>query len=251
MAKDGRLGWTALGQGLHYRRGEHLGATVHAIRVDLQRFELQVADARRAGRKTAPVEDLAREAGAVAATNGTFFDEKKRPLGLLVSGGEELNPLREVSWWAALVVRDRDDRRAVELLPTSRLKALSAQERARIQFAMQVGPRTVVDGKVVQLKRQSAARSAVCIVSPDELVLLATEGEPLESNAFAAHMAAAPEQGGHGCTFGLMLDGGPSTQLWVDMLERGEKNLRVRGGWGVPNALVVVPRLPPSVTRSP
>jgi hypothetical protein len=90
----------------------------------------------------------------------------------------------------------------------------------------------------VKLKEQSAARSAVCITDPTHVVLVTTEGEPVESNALAAFMAAPPAGGGLGCVAGLMFDGGPSAQLWV---QAPGLALHVRGGWGVPNALLVLP----------
>ena len=226
--------WRELGPGLAYRQHEADGALLHLVKVDLARNELRVADARTATRKVATVDVLAREVGAPIAVNGTFFDEHERPLGLLVSEGRELNPLRNVSWWAALVVHD--DGKA-EILLTAKIAEMTPEARRKIRFAMQVGPRTVVDGKALKLKNQTAARTAVCVLDGGEVLLLASEKAPLEANALAARMSQQP--GGLGCTAGLMLDGGPSTQLHVDA---GEFKRSVGGGWGVPNALVVVAR---------
>jgi hypothetical protein len=52
-------------------------------------------------------------------------------------------------------------------------------------------------------------------------------------------MSRPEAQGGLGCTHGMMFDGGPSTQLAV---RTASMHLDVRGGWGVPDAVVVVPR---------
>lgn len=224
--------------GLNYRSLLVDGAVVHTIRLDLKRVRLRVADARRPGRKTAEVRTLAHETGALAALNGTFFDERQRPLGLLVSDGRELNPLRDVSWWAALVVREDGGRASAEILTTEQLRRVDATERSRWGFALQVGPRTVADGRPIRLKQQFASRSAVCVRRPDEIVLIATEGAPMEANALAALMARDQSDGGLGCRSGLMFDGGPSTQLFASA---GPIDVDLRGGWGVPNALVVVP----------
>jgi uncharacterized protein YigE (DUF2233 family) len=233
---SGHAAWRELSPGLAYRLLETDGAYFHLVKVDPARHELRVADARRAGRKVATVDELAREADAAVAVNGTFFDENLRPLGLVMSEGKELNPLRNVSWWAALVVRDGGK---AEILTTAQLTALDPEERRKLRFAMQVGPRTVVAGRVLKLKNQTAARTAACVLPTGEVVLLATEIEPVESNALARWMSLKEGEGGVGCDAGLMLDGGSSTQLHLDV---GGFRRTVRGGWGVPNALVVIAR---------
>ena len=226
------------GEGLGYLRLAREGTTYHLLRVDLARQRLRVVDARREGRKAAAVDVLGREAGALLAINGTFFDEDQRPLGLVASDGRELNPLRHVSWWAAFVVREQGGRARAEILTTAQLLAVAPEERGPFAAALQSGPRTVASGRAVRLKEQSAARSAVCITDPTHVILVVTEGAPVESNALAAFMAALPAGGGLGCQSGLMFDGGPSAQLWV---QAPGLALHVRGGWGVPNALVVLP----------
>jgi hypothetical protein len=61
----------------------------------------------------------------------------------------------------------------------------------------------------------------------------------VETTAFARFLADPPDQGGLGCRDALNLDGGPSTQLVAKL---PALSLSLPGGWGVPNALVVVPR---------
>jgi uncharacterized protein YigE (DUF2233 family) len=226
------------GDGLGYLELPRGGAVYHLLRVDLARHALRVVDARREGRRAATVDELGREAQALAAVNGTFFDEKYRPLGLVASAGRELNPLRNVSWWAAFLVREQGSSSTAEILTTAQLQAIAPAERGPFAAAVQAGPRTVVEGRPLKLQEQSAARTSVCVLDPTHVILLATEGAAVESNDLAAFMAAAPADGGLGCESGLMFDGGPSTQLWIDApgLER-----HVRGGWAVPNALVVLP----------
>jgi len=59
-----------------------------------------------------------------------------------------------------------------------------------------------------------------------------------ESTAFARFLAEPSEKTGLGCSDALNLDGGPSTQLVVRL---PALTLSLRGGWGVPNALVATP----------
>lgn len=230
------ISWTELEPGLSYARAERSGAVYHIIRTNLATHTLGVADARAKGRKVATVEELRTETQAIAALNGTFFDTDQRPLGLVVDGQRELNPLRDVSWWAAFVVREGASRPVAELLTTAQVQALTPENRGEIAFAVQVGPRTVVGGRPLKLKPQRAARSAMCATPDGQVLLVASEGADVESNALAAFMAEDEASGGLACQSGLMLDGGPSTQLSVrtDALA-----LEVRGGWGVPNAVVV------------
>jgi len=180
----------------------------------------------------------------VAAINGTFFDEQNRPLGWLVSEGRTLNPLRDVGWWSALVVREQGGHASAEILTTAQVQALAPLERNRVTFAVQVGPRTVVGASPVKLKNQVASRSAVCLKSPSVLVFVSTESKPMESNDLATAMSKPESQGGIGCQEGMMFDGGPSSQLAVNA---GRLQVDLFGGWDVPNAVVVVPRPSPAL----
>jgi phosphodiester glycosidase len=231
--------WRELQPGLGYRRVDRDGSSYHAVMVDLATHELRVADASRSGRTRATVGELAQEAQALVAVNGSFFDDRGRPLGLVVSEQRELNPLRAVSWWAALVVRDTAIGPAAEILTTAEIQALPPAERGRVRFALQVGPRTVSAGRALKLKPQLAERSAACVLDRRHVVLLATEHLPVDSNDLAAVMSAPAGERGFGCSAGLMFDGGPSTQLQIST---PSFTLSVPGGWGVPNALVVVKR---------
>lgn len=223
--------WRTLEEGLRYGTFVQNGTTFHALRVDLARHRLEVADAR-PGRAVADVAALVLERGALAGVNGTFFDEKQRPLGWLVSAGTVLNPIKDTDWFAALVVRDK----GASVLPTEALKGIAGTSP---ELAVQVGPRTVVDGQPLKLKKQSADRTAVCVVGPRDVILLVTAGQPVEANWLAQWMARPESSGGLGCQSGLMFDGGPSTQLAV---RTKALNVDVPGGWPVPNAVVVVPR---------
>lgn len=204
------------------------------LRVDLRRFRLVAADARRTpGRKHARVEVLRREHDGVAAVNGTFFDPADRPLGLLVDAGVQLNPLRRADWGVFWV-----DGGVARVVHTSTWRARHAHG-ALPEFALQVGPRLLDAGRPLRLKRQLARRTVLGVDPSGRVVLGVTTAGLAESNALARLAATAEERGGLGWRDGLMLDGGPSTQLDVAV---GAFRLHHAGGWGVPNAVVVVPR---------
>jgi len=98
-------------------------------------------------------------------------------------------------------------------------------------------PRLVVAGRVPKLKAATATRTAVC-ADGARITLVATTSR-VEIAAFARFLALPRARGGVGCKDALNLDGGHSTQLHARL---PKLELDVKGGWGVPNALVVLPR---------
>src|SRR5690242_13834387 len=71
-APQGSADWRTMADGLRYRFFRQAGVSFHAVRLDLSRMTLRVADARRSGREVADVQTFAAENQAVAAVNGTF-----------------------------------------------------------------------------------------------------------------------------------------------------------------------------------
>lgn len=227
--------WTEVSPGLDHREVSALPDAVtqyrlHAYRVDLRRYRPVVAQAPSKDSPRATVKDLAEPFGAHLAVNGTFFDERWRPLGLLVRDKKVLNPLRRADWGVLSVIGAH-----ATLVHT---RAFSADDAAQVDFAIQVGPRAVVDGRPVKLKPQLARRTAIGILADERtLVVVVSEGL-VESNDLARVLAAPAGRGGLGCHQALMLDGGPSSQLYARV---GEHHRAVAGGYGVPNAVVFVP----------
>lgn len=235
-AQDGAAQrWQQLAPGLAYHRlAAGAGFTLHAFRIELRRWRPVVADARKPdGRLTATVQTLAAERDAVLAVNGSFFDERRRPLGLLIEQGRELRPLRRADWGVLFVADGR-----AHLVHTRNFAAQSPPSQS-IEFAIQVGPRLVADGKALRLKQQWAERSAIGILPDGALVVVASEGGAVESNELARLMAAPAAAGGLGCTDALMMDGGPSSQLHARV---GSFRLDVPGMYGVPIAVAFVAR---------
>jgi uncharacterized protein YigE (DUF2233 family) len=226
--------WQPLQDGLEYREVQHAGTTFHAVRADLRRFDLKIADARSPGRNMADAQTFLEEQHAVVAVNGTFFDDHDRPLGWLVQDGRQLNPPTH-NWYSAFFVVDRPGGQVARLVPSD--TPLPPPESVR--FALQVGPRTVVDGAPMKLGPREAERNAICIVNPQTVILLATSGTQVEENWLAKLMARKEADGGFSCQDGMMFDGGPSTQMAIRTATR---RVDVRGGWPVPNGVVLVPK---------
>lgn len=225
--------WKTLAPGLWHRpwaisrSTDDALVTGHAFRADPRIVHVTVVDARRGERKTARVAELREESRAYLVVNGGFFDEHTRPLGLAVGSGRTLSPLRKVDQGVFLIAQGKASiQHAKEPLPEN------------VETAIQAGPRLVVDGRALQLKPQISRRSAVCVPG-DGTVSIVVFPTAISLSDLAANLVRPTTEGGLGCWSALNLDGGPSTQLAV---RTPGFDLDVQGGWGVPNALAIVPR---------
>ena len=201
------------------------------LRISLDKFQVKVLDARAFGEIKLEIKELARKAGALAAINGGFFLPGYKPLGLLIVDGREVNPLRKADW-GIFLIQDNTPRiiHTAEYL-TDR----------NISQALQVGPRLVVSGRELRMKKQVARRSALGITSKSQVILLNTEDTDLNAQDLARIFHLPESQGGLECRDALTLDGGPSAQMYADY-----KSLKIDipGGWGVPNGIGVFKKKP-------
>jgi uncharacterized protein YigE (DUF2233 family) len=216
-------GWQSAEPGLHYRVGTVGGglAQLAALRVDPWQLRVVVWDARTEKRTALTVREFAERHHAIAAINGGFFDEKHRPLGLLMHRGRRTSPLRQVDWGVFLIAGGVPEiRHTREGLP------------AGVTEALQCGPRLLVAGRAPSFKPGESLRAAVGITREGEVVLAClTDGE-LSLQDFAQALSA------WGCVDALNLDGGPSAQLYA---KAGQMNLDLPGGYGVPDGIAVLP----------
>src|SRR5262245_48954927 len=196
----------------------------HAFRINLAEAELRLAPAGGASSRQT-VEEIASPFPAVVAVNASFFDEAGRAMGVAVSEGRLLGTGKRNSW-GALVISGKDARVVL---------GSDIPDQFADRLIVQGIPRLVVGGKVLRLKPQVAERTAVCAAGSHVVMVVATK---VETMAFARFLAEPPERAGLGCSDALNLDGGPSTQLVVRL---PTLTLSLRGGWGVPNALVAIP----------
>jgi uncharacterized protein YigE (DUF2233 family) len=196
----------------------------HAFKIDLDRAELRLVPAGSpSSRRT--VEEIVASSPSVVAINASFFDTDGRAMGLAVDEGRLLARGKRQSWGALVV--DGNTARIV--------LGAEVSDPLTHRLVVQGIPRLVVGGKVQQLKPQLAERTAVCADGSVVVLVVSTKAE---TTAFARFLADAPAKGGLGCSDALNLDGGPSTQLVVKLPTLA---LSFPRGWGVPNALVVVP----------
>ena len=213
---------------LEYRRFVHRApassgdVTIHALRFSPRSFELRVLPAA-ATKRGELVPALGRAAAALVAVNGGYFTADFAPLGLLVSEGRELNPLRAADWGVFYVAGERA--RVVHRKTWKKPKAL--------EFAVEAGPRLIVAGRTLTFKPQSARRTALGILPDGRVVIVVTE-QPLLTAELADWMARSEGKGGLGCRDALNLDGGTSTQLWFPA---GDETIEVKSRAPVANAV--------------
>lgn len=197
---------------------------VRALRLEITQFPVRVIDCRDFGSNRLEIKAMVQKSQALGAVNGGFFLPNYRPLGLLIVDGRETSPLRKADW-GIFMIQDQ----VPKILHT---KDFFPDK--NISQAVQVGPRLVVSGRELTMKRQIARRSAIGITYKNQVVLVNTE----ETEAYAQDLARifwlSEDEGGLGCRDAMSLDGGPSAQMFV---EYKSIKIDIPGGWGVPNGL--------------
>ncbi len=220
LAPTAAAGWEQISQGVERRPLPEVSGEL--VRFDLERFRVDVEVPGPEAARTA--EALRKERGAAAVTNGGFFDERGRSLGLRIGGGRTFVKLRPRVDWGVLVMRGT--RAAI-------VHSRDFVADPAIEAAVQVGPRILVAGEPTRLKPQRARRTAVALDKAGRFLTLVVTRDGAEAGALARALAAL------GLHSALMLDGGPSTQLSARI---GKLALDIPGGYAVPDLLLVLPR---------
>lgn len=227
--------WHTLAPGFEYQDLNNQSlkpwAHIHVFRIDLKRYRLAISLAKQLNTHdtTGSITQFAAQTGASLAINGGFFDKDYRPLGLRMQSGKILNPIRNISWWGIFYISN------------NRARVVSRHQfpmSHKIQFAIQSGPRLIINGRIPHLKPGNAERSAIGITSEGHIILLATEGTPLSTEKLATLMKKQPLN----CNYALNLDGGSSTQLFVNT---PRLKLNVSSFSQITDAIIVIPKPDP------
>jgi uncharacterized protein YigE (DUF2233 family) len=211
--------WRPIAPGAEHLRVDEDGLHVELLRFDLVRFRAQVVVLGADGARTAAA--LRDERAVAAVINGGFFDQQWRSLGLRISAGKTVIPLRPRVDWGVLVMRG-----ARATIVHSR----DFHPEPAVEEALQVGPRLVAAGQPLKLKPQLARRTAVALDKEGRTLTLAVTTLPVEAQRLADALAQL------GFDAALMFDGGPSSQLAAAV---GELRLDLRGAYAVPDVLVI------------
>ncbi len=218
--------WQAISPGIDF---QDLGGSlpkpwshIYVFKIDLTYNQLSLKMASELKTQHASVLRLGQEPDVLIAVNGGFFDKKFHPLGLRISNGVKNNPLKPISWWGIFYI--------------SQGKAYIASPKKYIpggtSFAVQSGPRLLINRRIPSLKNGLAERSALGITDDNHVILLVTDNNRLTTRQLAIIMKSPPLF----CRDALNLDGGSSSQL---IAKTDDFNLTVHGFSNVSDAILV------------
>lgn len=222
--------WQKLTHGLGYqelRQGYAPWSHIHVFRINLDYHQLALVMAKDLALKHASADEYAKRSQSLITINGGFFDHNFEPLGLRINHHHEKNPLKNISWWGVFFIKNN------KAFITS---AKQFNQDQSIDFALQSGPRLLINGRIPPLKPGRAQRSALGITKEGQVIILITENAPLSTTELAQVMKAPPLN----CTDALNLDGGSSTQLHADV---DAFKLTVHGFSNVSDAVIVKEKL--------
>ncbi len=200
------------------------GSDVHLLRVDPARAELILV----VDNHLSDAAGFRKAAGAVAAINGIYFDPQFKPLGLLVSQGQRLGKLRRVDHGVFTLAGGQP------ALQHARAYAPPA----RLEFAVECGPRLLTAGVPLPVKAGLARRTVIGSDGNGRVLLAASVGV-LQLRDLTRSLAQTPAEGGAGAFHLLNLDGGSSTMF---DLQAGRLRATIRSPVRVPVGIAVRPR---------
>lgn len=181
---------------------------IHAFKVSLSDFNLGLAFAEDYDKLALSTVKLAHKTGALVTINGGFFSPNYQPLGLRIQNGNVRSPLKSTSWWGVFYIKNDQ----AHIVPQRQYR-----RKTNPDFAIQAGPRLLVNGSIPKLKGGYAERSALCINREGEVIITITEHAPLTTTQFAKILQRSPSKEGVGCYQALNLDGGSSSQLFAQL----------------------------------
>lgn len=201
--------WTTLQPGLQYRTitclGDEDDLDLHVVRIDTDRWDLDIAVVDRATART-----IARNNDASFAVNANFFDRSRNPLGVVVQSGEIVSSPRTSSWQSIFLI---DDDGTPHIVMPAKWKSW----RGRTEMAVQAGPRLVIAGHTNHLgNTYAAARAGVCLRKNGELFFFATPQDRKFHVTEIARVARRDEiDGGLACRDAMLFDGGHSVNFFA------------------------------------
>lgn len=224
--------WTTIAPGLEYTKiitqDSRLRGKIHAFRVDLDKYKLDLALAQDLDKPAASVAQLAKKNNALIAINSGFFTLDRNLIGLRIKDGDIISRIHQTSWWGVFYI---ENNKATITTP----KRFRNNKKA--EFAIQAGPRLIINNRIPSLKPGDAERTALGITKNNQLIIVVTEKSPMSTTRLAEIMRRSEGENGLACNYALNLDGGHSTQLYANV---NNFSLHVPGFSSIPDALIVV-----------
>ncbi len=200
--QNGLAAWQKLNHGIEYRQIKLKSLSpfseLHAFKINLDKVKLNYCEVKK---PPTTVDKSAQANKADIIINGAFFSPEHKPLGLRVRHGQVLSALKPISWWAVFYIKNNH----AYITPNKHY-----HHSKNISFAIQAGPRLLVNGQIPKLKPGLAERTALGITKEGKLILLVTERTAISTSQLAQIM----RQHLH-CQYAINLDGGSSTQLYA------------------------------------
>ena len=199
--------WRSLAPGIDYLKINAITFSrwshIHVFRINPQLNQLDLVMATDLGKNQASIKDFAEKSHALIAVNGGFFDQQGKPLGLRIRHSQQRHPLKPISWWGVFYVKNQKPQ----------IVAGTNKVPADVEFAVQAGPRLIINDKIPRLKPGYAERTALGVDTAGNILLVITENTPMTTTELAERMHTQPIK----CTQALNLDGGSSTQLYAEL----------------------------------
>jgi uncharacterized protein YigE (DUF2233 family) len=199
---------------------------IHVFRINPEFYKLSLVQHQGLEHRFPSIENYATHAKAPLAINGGFFDDNLHPLGLRISEYRQLNGFRNISWWSVFYIQNKKPHIQ---------SARQFQMNKNIEFAVQSGPRLLIDHHIPKLRPGYAERTALCILPNHEIAIVITQYYPVNLQQLARILQAAPLN----CEQAMNLDGGSSTQFFAKF---PQLFLHMPGLVSVSDAITVIPR---------
>jgi uncharacterized protein YigE (DUF2233 family) len=218
--------WQHLAPGLDYTTLDLEAGKLHAFKIDLKENRLALLSPA----QPSNIKDMVANAHALLAVNGGFFTPDGKPLGLRINDGKMLTPLKSISWWGVFYLHDN----------TPVLSSFNAFKLSNdIDFAIQAGPRLLVNSNIPHLKEGVGNRTAIGYNQDNDIIIVVSEDAQLTTPQLAEILRRSEKHGGLGCTYALNLDGGSSSQAYAEV---GDFELDIPSFRAVADGVAVYPK---------
>lgn len=226
--------WHPLTQGVAYAQIDQpfsfpLSA-IYAFRINLKHYQLELGFTNNKLFPLTTVSDLVRKHNAIIGINGGFFSPDLKTLGLRISHQKKYSSIKRISWWGIFFIKAN----------RARIVALKHfRHNKNIEFAVQSGPRLIINGRIPSLKPGLANRSALGITKSGRIIIAITKNLPMTTTNFAKFMKRPTTKNGLGCINAINLDGGKSSQLYARI---NNFTLNIPNLAPIADSVLVVPR---------
>lgn len=184
---------------IKYRKGE-----IDYLIIDPQKYDLRIISGKGGIRA-----NKAKKEHPLAFVNGSFFEEDFEPIGLVISNEQIENPKLNSKKWGIFSI-DKNNSAAINY-------ATDFNSEKNKKFAIQGYPILIYNEKI-KLKNtiKQAQRTTIGINKKGEIILLTTKQREFTLKEIGELMLKPQEEGGYECVSALNLDGGFSSQMYVN-----------------------------------